>query len=222
MAGSMCDGNVHGLREEIEEKGFVVLSNTLQNDLIGLATMLGELRTDPRSPEPIRDIRPQSISVAKPNTLSTRYGTGKFPFHTDTAHWEMPARYLMLYCVSAGQGQRPTHLQDTEAWQYPLKMSALSEVWKSGHVRPTLCTVGTIINGKFEVRFDEACMSPMTGSAEKLKKNVAEQINRSDVIDINWVDGMLLILNNRRSAPARGSPRRPDPDRLIRRILIGD
>src|SRR5258708_33000235 len=109
--------------------------------MLGSVQQPGPIRVDRRSPEPVRDIRPQPVHSAKQNTLSSRYGTDAFPFHTDTAHWDQPARYLVLYCVNPGEGNRATLLQDSRVWQHDdaQKDRACRALWKNGHVRPRLC-----------------------------------------------------------------------------------
>lgn len=46
-----------------------------------------------------------------PNSYSGIYGLGRFPFHTDLAHWCEPPRYLMLRCMK-GYAKVPTLLVD--------------------------------------------------------------------------------------------------------------
>jgi L-asparagine oxygenase len=88
--------------DELRRAGYSLTHAVPETDLMGFVQALGSVRVDPRSPELVRDIRPQSVDSAKTNTLSSRYGTDPFPFHTDTAHWDRPARYLALYCVDPG------------------------------------------------------------------------------------------------------------------------
>jgi L-asparagine oxygenase len=83
----------------LERDGYSFEHGVCQADLMDTVQQLGGIRVDRRSPDPVRDIRTQPIHSAKENTLSSRYGTDAFPFHTDTAHWDQPARYLALYCV---------------------------------------------------------------------------------------------------------------------------
>jgi hypothetical protein len=92
---------------QLELNGFVFARGVRETDLIGIVQHLGNVRFDPRSPMPVRDISPQLPSSAKANTLSSRYGTDAFPFHTDTAHWDHPAKYLALFCVNPGEGAQP-------------------------------------------------------------------------------------------------------------------
>src|SRR5262249_9326729 len=122
-------------KSDIDEQGYFILDGVDSEFLLDLAQTLGQIRVENRSPEPIRDIRPQSIAEAKENPLSSRFGTGPFPFHTDVAYWEKPARFVVLYCHNPGGGSRPTHLQDSHSWELgtEARQFAMSEVWKVGH-----------------------------------------------------------------------------------------
>ncbi len=101
---------------EVDDTGFFVADRVSPDELPGIAATLGEVRMDPRSLEPIRNICPQLRAEAKPNTLSSRYGMGPFPFHTDVAHWLLSARFVILYCQQPGSGARPTLLLDSWSW----------------------------------------------------------------------------------------------------------
>lgn len=207
----------------LDESGYALFGAVCADNVQRLGELLGEIRVDPRSPQSVRDIRPQTLYEAKPNTLSSRYGAGGFPFHTDVAHWEEPARYVLLYCEQPGSGARPTHLQNTWVWTLSPddKSAALTEVWKTGHLRPQLCTVGRLGSRGLALRFDEACMQPMTAGARKLRRTLVDQIRKCHVIDVNWTARMLLIIDNHRMLHARGRARQLDRDRVLKRALIG-
>jgi alpha-ketoglutarate-dependent taurine dioxygenase len=207
----------------LEERGYHLLRDLQPKDLPCFTARLGTILHDPRDPTPIRDIRPQTRTTAPSNSLSSRFGLGSFPFHTDVAHWTTPARYLMLYCLHPGRGERPTLLQDSRSWSEAADIMRVAscEVWKSGHVRPQLCTVSTVRNGHFAIRFDEACMTPMTSAAIHLRDQIRRNIQLSPITTVDWSAGMLLVLDNYRMLHARGMASRPDLDRVIRRVLVG-
>jgi L-asparagine oxygenase len=56
-------------------------------------------------------LKPTLAEETTPNTYSGMYGHGRFPFHTDLAHWRHPPRFLLLRCV-VGFEQVPTLLID--------------------------------------------------------------------------------------------------------------
>src|SRR5436309_1678455 len=121
------------IKSAVDRDGFFVSTRIDGVDLYEIGRSLGEIRVDKRNPDPIRDISPQEVTEASENTLSSRFGTSEFPFHTDTAHWQKPAQYILFHCVSPGRGDRPTLLQDTRHWKLTRAecISLNSEVWKT-------------------------------------------------------------------------------------------
>jgi alpha-ketoglutarate-dependent taurine dioxygenase len=208
---------------ELERDGYTFMRNVSETNLAQLAQKLGPIRVDPRSPVPVRDIRPQPVHSAKNNTLSSRYGTGAFPFHTDTAHWDRPARFLALYCVDPGEGKRSTILQDTRLWRldYAENELACRALWKTGHVGPRLCTIAEGTHGEVFIRYDMDCMRPMTKEAREVKTFVEARISSTPTIQIDWQTECLLVLDNYRMLHARGTSIAPDTSRIHKRILIG-
>jgi L-asparagine oxygenase len=208
---------------QLKSNGFALARGVRQADLIEIVEHLGNVRVDPRSPIPVRDIRPQPPSLAKANTLSSRYGTDAFPFHTDTAHWDEPARYLALFCIDPGEGERATLLQDSREWQLQDDEIELAcrALWKTGHVRPRLCMLAERSAHGIAVRYDKDCMRPMTREARELEALVEQRIKCSEKTHISWEPECLLVIDNRRMVHARGASKRLDANRVLKRILIG-
>jgi L-asparagine oxygenase len=216
--------SIQRILSTLRQTGYFLTEGVATCQLTDFLALLGPIVVDPRSPELMRDIRPQSFDGANPNTLSSRYGTAGFPFHTDAAHWIEPPRFLILYCLQPGSGSRPTHLQDSLKWDLSEEdtLATTREVWKSGHLNPHLCTIRFRDDDRYALRFDEACMRPMTARAARLGTRLSNHIKKAAVVDVRWSAGMLLVVDNRRMLHARGNSLGPDPDRLIRRILVGD
>lgn len=208
---------------ELERDGYSFIHRVRETDLLDTVRQLGPLRVDPRSPEPVRNIRPQPIEFAKENTLSSRYGADAFPFHTDTAHWERPARYLALYCVDPGEGRRPTLIQDSRQWRLDEDETDLAcrALWKTGHLRPRLCMFAESAEGELAIRYDMDCMRPMTREARELEALIEVRISRSAQTQIDWQPESLLIIDNRRMVHARGKSNGPDTSRVLKRALMG-
>lgn len=193
-------------------------------DLLEQCSRLGSPVASSRHPALVRDIRPQPITSANRNTLSSRYGLGPFPFHTDGAHWWTPPRFLVLYCVSPGEGHRPTHLADfARANLTPMEGRILcDDIWKVVGVRsPFLCSVGRASKGSIAIRYDAACMEP-AGVAGESSQVLADIIRRAARDEIRWSRGDLLVIDNSRMLHARGEPSCPDLGRWHKRILIGE
>ena len=208
----------------LKKDGFCIVRGIRESDLLSIVQPLGQIRMDPRSPEPIRDIQPQGAGIAKPNTLSSRYGVGSFPFHTDAAHWERPARYLLLYCVSPGEGIRPTLLQDSNTWQLNCDEMDLAcrALWAVGNRHARLSHVAVRSGDQLSIRYDMDCMRPMTAEARELQALLASRIQATAQKRIDWQAASLLAIDNHRMLHARGEAQRPDASRILKRILVGD
>ena len=58
----------------------------------------------------VEKIVPQTADTAYPGSLSSKYGLGPLPLHTETAHWPIPCRYVVIGCADAGPTPTPTVL----------------------------------------------------------------------------------------------------------------
>jgi len=185
--------------------------------LLSLLAALGPVSTTKRNPEPIRRISPVSVQEAPPNTLSSRFGTSAFPFHTDGAHWCRPPTFLSLYCDSAGETQRPTYLLPTTAFSKPTRRLLEREHWI---VNTGTRAFFTTVMSKGAIRFDRACMNPLEGDTSEL---VVTEIaaDRRRHIRVDWDEGDLLIIANDRCLHSRGDAERRGTERVLARVLIG-
>ena len=210
-------------RSLVHQTGYATVRNVEPNELTTIAETFGNITSDPRNPFQIRDIRPTPIDTAPPNTLSNLHGISAFPFHTDCAHWEIPANFLFLYCVSPGYGARPTHLIDSQVWPWSESElhSLKNDVWTRGLKNPKLCTVVDSSLGKDFFRFDRACMKPKSRHAQTSLTAIREKIDASEVTTILWSAKLLLIVDNHRLLHSRGISLVTDLDRLHQRLLIG-
>jgi L-asparagine oxygenase len=207
----------------LEAEGFIVLTGIREGDLEGIAEELGPITMDPRNPDRVRTIRPERANRAPANTLSQIHGVGPFPFHSDCAHWNKPATYLALYCVDPGEGERPTFLLDSWKWVWSAneKTSLCSDVWSRALRTPRLCTLANMDGGNLRLRFDDACMRPMTEPARAIGAAVRQKISEAPSHVHRWTVGALLVLDNRRMLHSRGASLVFDPRRQLKRVLIG-
>lgn len=174
-----------------------------------------------RHPELVRDIRPQAIQDAPPNTLSSTYGDGAFPFHTDCAHWPRPPRYLVLYCVDPGSGGRETHLVSPSAAIDNDERRVLRRaLWRVRGIRqPFLARVLDGVCGDEFFRYDLECMAPI-GNHSKSTDLFSVLLGECPVQRIDWEPGKYLIVDNWKLLHARGPAQASDRDRLHWRILL--
>jgi len=102
-------------RARLENDGYCVIHPVDAGNLLDFGSALGRLQLDLRDGVLVKDIRPQPKHIANTNTLSSRYGMGAFPVHTEAAYLHKPPRFLLLYCIEPGRGGRTTVLLDGKA-----------------------------------------------------------------------------------------------------------
>ncbi|MBT1705273.1 TauD/TfdA family dioxygenase [Chryseosolibacter indicus] len=165
-------------------------------------------------------IYPGKPSKAK-MSLTSKYGMGEFPFHTDVAYWPMPAKYLAFYCLNPGQGGRVTRIINLE--------SKLDEFAKVIGQKSDLFVIKKrakpfytkLINGSKHdrwIRWDQEIMSPVI--EPKISSRINEYISQQEAFNIHWKPDMLVIIDNRRMLHARGNSDVIDSDRILKRIFI--
>jgi hypothetical protein len=111
---------------------------------------------------------------------------------------------------------------DTRQWALSSSEEKMlrNEVWRISSRKPFLATAAVDTNKPLALRFDEACMAPVTSGARLALDVVRTAIRRSISVDILWRADDLLVIDNRRLLHARGTSASPDPDRTLARILI--
>jgi len=199
-------------------QGCVVLKKFNKEDVVDLANSLGDLVADTNTGEAVRVISPMQDGLSG-RSLSSKYGMGSFPFHTELAYWRTPPRYLLLFCVDPGQGARPTGYFDPLACPaIPVELyEAQYKVRRSSGSFIARCLEKT--TGGTRVRADAECMIPLVRSSDPLNEFLMKQVE-TGVIWHHWTAGDLLLLDNWRFMHGRGSSTRKDPERKLIRVMI--
>ena len=100
------------IKSDVTKNGYVFVQGySAESETAAVAHMLGKPLI-PWEGGLIQELIPRASST--PNTYSGIYGFGRFPLHTDLAHWRTPPRYLLLRCV-VGYADVPTLLIDGQA-----------------------------------------------------------------------------------------------------------
>jgi Taurine catabolism dioxygenase TauD, TfdA family len=210
-----------GQRAQLRDYGFVSMQSEFDDlDLLRIAEDLG--RPVPSKPgrSVISELRPTRSSSQQTETFSSVFGLGEFPFHTDTAHWPVPARFVILRDVGR-RHDRPTFV-------LPLRMfltvcdtkDLVASVWKTtGPMGSFLCSIVNFSNENPAVRYDPLCMHPVNQAATHVAK-VLSAI-RWKPIRFDWKAHMTLIIDNWRTLHGRGMSVVDDSEsRCLQRVLI--
>jgi alpha-ketoglutarate-dependent taurine dioxygenase len=211
-------------RRELDARGFVQahLGAMTDEELTELALRFGRIAVEPRDPRPVRAVSPSTEGNARQNTLSSRYGFGAFPFHTDTAYWRDPASLLFLYCVDPGAGSRQTLISDAWSWALPAAEQSLlrRSLWRVDRKHGTFLTrLASRTHAGLNLRYDAHCMKAI-GSASVAAAAVIQERAAPHAVAVTWATGDMLIIDNRRTLHARTVATQPDPERTLKRILV--
>ncbi len=171
-----------------------------------------------RSDPTVSVLRPAAADVARPNSLSSVYGLGQQPLHTDGAHLSTPPDIVVLI---AG-GSSPT----------------TTRTWSSGNDMPPRGAPNAAFwNGMFLVRNgrdsfyapalsrdlryrdDPGCMTPCDARAREVSRYFEEQLGSAIAHEWQAV-GQLLVLDNRQTLHARSAVAEGDLGRELTRIAF--
>ena len=191
-------------------------------EFIDLASSIGTLIELPEG-KVCQELHVTDSKEAKPNTLSSRFGMGMFPFHTDTAFWELPARWVLLRAVS-GDLDRPTHLQSfKELFQGVSRSLVRRSAWicDTG-VAKRYSTISFIHEGSEGFRYDPNCMTPANNAARQVDEMIRHQCFDLNGDMIKWIPDRVAIIDNWAWLHARGASSAPaeSQSRILQRIYL--
>lgn len=128
-------------------------------------------------------------SKARPNTLSSRYGTNEFPLHTDFALDSNPPRYLILCAPRSREAQ--TVISSSSNISNTLKSRAIFLV-QDPRNRRYVTFEKTALSGKF-IQFNPSIYLPQNTEAETLMALI-EQNDNLETVD--WKQCHRVIIDN--------------------------
>lgn len=210
----------------LRELGWVKLASNVHNE-IALASrtlMLAEELGTPvrgRLPQMVEALVPKVPEEAHPASLSRKFGLGAFPFHADTSHWTVPARFLILSCVSLGKYMVPTLLvcRDTVLNTDDERTMARSAVFLVKNGRYSFYS--TILGlGRDFIRYDPGCMEPQTLDAVEALRLFSHERVAPFIQKVDWEIGDSIVIDNWRMLHARAAVNPNSSSRLLLRCLV--
>jgi alpha-ketoglutarate-dependent taurine dioxygenase len=197
-------------REQLIQRGWARIDEAVTDgDMLSVAWDLGQPTPSPTG-ELIKILAPTPTADAPRQTLSSQYGTGPQPLHTDTAFWAVPVRYVVLSV--RGDKRRPMELLNFDDAISVLGTSERSLVDRSVWcARPGIgnfyCSIRFQGDGTRGWRFDPIAMVPANTAALTLRPALEHVLRRHDQrIAISWTDTGCIIIDNWRVLHARGAP----------------
>jgi len=212
--------------EPLRDQGWVLIPSNFHDEsaLVTRTQMLAKLLGTPirgRARQMVEVLRPKAPEAAPSASLSRKYGFHTFPFHVDTTHWVLPARFLVLSCVIPGDVVVPTLLVNRDAVPLSKEEKAMgkSAVFLIRNGRHSFYS-SIFGNGRDFIRYDPGCMEPQTENAIEAIKLYSHDRVSPHVHEIVWSRGDSLIIDNWQILHARASVSSSSSERLLLRCLV--
>lgn len=220
----MDESELTELRNQITERGYILIpEHRPGTDIVEIASELGTPLT-PWEGGLVQTLTPRED--AAPNTYSGNFGLGRFPFHTDLAHWRRPPRYLLLRCL-IGYRDVPTSLIDGRTLVDAISRDVLTRAIFRPR-RPRDGALGLLrllepgAEGADLLRWDEIFLRPASRVGEIADAEIREWLATSAQSSIAlFRTGDTLIIDNWRMLHARSPISAGREDRSIQRIYLG-
>lgn len=193
------------------------------SDMMRLASELGCAIPSPTG-ELVKVLSPVASNRAPRHTLSAACGLTEFPFHTDTAFWPVPARYLIMRVV--GDRRRETVLLSVESiWSVlgPAAQAAVQRsVWRTKRYAGGIyCSMMFSDGAARGWRFDSTIMVPANASACRARDDVTHAISESmEKLAVSWEKTSCIVVDNWQMLHARGAAPVNEGRRRLSRIYV--
>ncbi|KAB8197654.1 hypothetical protein FH608_003735 [Nonomuraea phyllanthi] len=164
---------------------------------------------------PVTSLRPLDTTEAKPNSLSSRYGKGTQPLHTDGAHLPEPPDFVLL--LAEKPSEVPTLLWKCRIidYQRPSYNDLRHGVFLVNNGSESFFR--TAASG-LDLRYDPGCMTPCDERSRRAADFFTDATK--SVVEHHWDEpGKVLLINNRRVLHARAAAE-DEPDREITRVAF--
>lgn len=206
----------------LKEKGWIELeSGSTDEELNNLAGYIGQIINHSNG-ENISKLNPKSSVDSIKGTLSSVYGYGNFPLHTDTAFWAIPARFILLHSIDKSSCN--THvLPATEIWNSLTREDKKNAERAIYLIKTTqqqfFSSLLFKINNIKGLKYDPMCMIPFNESAKQIQPKLQKVLFGLPHFEIEWTGNNTLIIDNWRILHGRGSAEN-DIYRELKRIYI--
>ncbi len=176
-------------------------------ELLSLAAKIGEIVLHPNG-QKIDNLTPNYGGNRIKGTFSNRFGLKEFPFHSDTAFWSIPARYLIL--SSFAKNDTSTFLVDNQIIFNQMSRVDLKNAANSIYLIKTIhgqiySSVMFKKNGVTGFKYDPCCMVPINNSAILFQEKLEEVLLDVPRNNINWTGNKAVIIDNWKTLHGRGN-----------------
>jgi len=212
------------LRNKIAKQGYILIPEHRPSaDVVDVANDFGTPLT-PWEGGLVQTIIPRKD--AAPNTYSGNFGLGRFPFHTDLAHWHRPPRHLLLRCL-VGYQDVSTLLIDGQALVDAVGRNLLTRaIFKPRRPRGGAIALLRLLEPAADdadlLRWDEVFLRPASKVGDAANTQIRDWLTKSTPLSITlFRPGDTLIIDNWRMLHARSPIPLGREDRSIQRVYLG-
>jgi len=217
--------HIGAVKEQLLARGWATVQMVTSPE--GLLSIAQEFGSPLRAPtgEFVKVLTPRDQTDAPRASLSARYGKDSFPFHTDTAFWPTPCRFIVMRVV--GDRRRFTHLLDLDVLMKELgaqtRKDAEESVWRTfSRGSGFYCSLRFRLGGHSGWRFDPMIMQPANSSAVRINELMAEVlIDKHQDTSVSWEQTEVLIVDNWRCLHRRGAAPPNERRRELLRVYVG-
>lgn len=169
----------------------------------------------------IQEIKAKHKGQGIVGSFSYNVGLNEFPWHTDTAYWDSPVRWLLLFADTPNDcTTNYLRLDDLFAYNADYKLLARKALF----LRKLPGSVSVVsflfkFNDTEGYRYDQNIMVPYNSEAFKLDKLIRDYISSSDWERIQWTGKNMALIDNWKGIHNR-SDCHACPGRKIYRLYI--
>jgi len=212
------------IQTSLEENGWAEVHSAFSDyELIDYVKIFGHIKNHPNG-NIIDELRPKTKSLALKKSFSYHFELGIFPFHTDTAFWHLPAKYIVLYSDIKSSAATTlinfnTILDKANSnFKQLLKDSIFLE--KTPKTAFYTKLLNRYSNSSF-IRFDPNTMSPLNKEAKEIYKTINEIVSKTSPYRVEWNTPKLVIIDNWNCLHGREEVNTvTDSNRKLKRIYL--
>lgn len=196
-------------------------SGSSDSELISIASEIGEILKHPNG-EDVFLLKPKSVNESLLGTFSNKHGLQEFPLHTDTAFYNIPARFILMHSANSNSCDT-TILRKSDFW-YQLtdaeKKMAKRAIYLVKTNRERFYTSFIFKeNNEYGLKYDPSCMLPYNKFAKDFDQILQRVISGIEPKKIKWTEGKTVIIDNWKTLHGRKSAEK-DTTRMLKRIYI--
>ena len=185
--------------DALKTNGFAIIEEIhSQDDLISLAKSIGKIMPHPNGKN-VSILNSSNGENSLQGTFSHTYGLASFPFHTDTAFWALPARYVVMGMFTASTCT--TNYVSINEIADCISGDLLTKAQKSLYLLKTIdgakyTSAAFKNNDIWGIRFDPNIMTPVNKQAKKFHHELTEAIKNVGYKKINWTGNKAVVFDN--------------------------